>query len=61
MSKIVDDSGSQSGEEEKTGKCYACEERCECDGSGWIEYGPLSVECDCPDTPHTCGKLDYNE
>ena len=56
MSEIIDDSGDQPGVEVKTGKCYACEVWCECDGSGWINYGPLMEECDCSYTIHSCGK-----
>lgn len=55
MSKTVDDSGDQPGEEDaKLEVCYGCQVWCEChDGSGITEWGTY---CDCVYVGHSCGK-----
>jgi|GEM_PF-5259531 len=58
MSKTVDDSGDQPGEEEdKLEVCYGCHGWCECNGSGIVVYSDTLWEyCDCNFYSHTCSK-----
>jgi len=57
MSKVVDDSGNQPGEEEDKLGCFKCQVWCECDGSGVVVYSDSVWEyCDCSHYSHTCGK-----
>ena len=59
MSKAVDDSGDQPGEEEPKLECFKCQVWCECDGSGIVFFsGSIWEYCDCTYYSHACGKDD---